>query len=255
LSGSLGIAGAWLEQLQPASWRGLPFAVNSAGIKRGRRTAVHEYPWRDQVWVEDLGRGVRAVAFSAFVVGDDCFAQRDALLAAAETPGPGTLVHPSLGVLTVALVGPMEASERKDLGRVVEISFEAIETGLSIYPDGLDDTSALSAAAAGNLSAAAAGDFLSSIGSAVTQGAAVIDAGIRTASAYAAQVQLLAGDAALITGAVAGLPGLNGRYAGGARTTLQSGISTVPEAIAAVTASRAAIASGAMLVQSLAAGL
>ena len=201
------MSGSWIDQLQPASWRGLGFAVNSSTIRRGRRTAVHEYPYRNVVWVEDLGRGVRAVAFSGFVVGDDCFAQRDALLAASETAGPGELIHPSLGSLNVALVSPMEASERKDLGRVVEIAFEFIEDGLSIYPDADISTTDVSSTAADAADTASTSDFLSSVGDALAEGSSVVAAGVATATAWTAQVRSLAQDAALVTGAVAGLPG------------------------------------------------
>ena len=249
------MSGSWLDQLQPASWRGLGFAVNSSSIRRGRRTTVHEYPFRDQVWVEDLGRGVRAVAFSGFVVGDDCFAQRDALLAASEMAGPGELIHPSLGSLNVALVSPMEATERKDLGRVVEISFEFVEDGLSIYPDDDISTTDVSATAADDADDASTGDFLSSVGDAVSEGAAVVSAGLATASTWAAQVTALSHDASLVTGAVAGLSGNFGRYASGARSTLLTGVATAEGAIAAVGTARAAVSSAASTMIGLAGSL
>ena len=125
---------SWLGTLQPASWRGIPFAVRASEYRRGRRQAVHEYPKRDLPWAEDMGRASRIVGFAGFVVGDDCFAQAQALLVAAEQEGPGALVHPSLGNLTVSLVEPLTASERMELGRVVELRFEFVETGVPLYP-------------------------------------------------------------------------------------------------------------------------
>ncbi|HSR77153.1 MAG TPA: DNA circularization N-terminal domain-containing protein, partial [Xanthobacteraceae bacterium] len=53
----------WWEQLQPGSWRGVPFVMDAAENRAGRRTAIHEYPYRDTVWVEDLGRLPRRFAF------------------------------------------------------------------------------------------------------------------------------------------------------------------------------------------------
>ena len=47
------------EQLQKASFRGVPFEVTSASLTAGRRTVVHEYPQRDKPYVEDLGRASR----------------------------------------------------------------------------------------------------------------------------------------------------------------------------------------------------
>lgn len=49
----------WFEHIHPASFRGVPFAVVSAEGVFGRRQAVHEYPYRNTAWVEDLGRGTR----------------------------------------------------------------------------------------------------------------------------------------------------------------------------------------------------
>ena len=47
---------SWADRLHAASFRGVPFAVISGESQSGRRQAVHEYPMRDQVWVEDLGQ-------------------------------------------------------------------------------------------------------------------------------------------------------------------------------------------------------
>ena len=47
------------EDLRPASFRGVSFQVDVASLSAGRRVQVHEYPQRDQPWVEDLGRATR----------------------------------------------------------------------------------------------------------------------------------------------------------------------------------------------------
>ena len=235
------MSGSWLDQLQPASWRGVGFAVSTSTVRRGRRVAVHEYPWRNDVWVEDLGLGVRSVSFSGFVVGDDCFAQRDALLDACEAEGPGELVHPSLGSISVTLVTPAEATERKDLGRAVEVAFEFIQSSASVYPDASVSTEDIAVAAAADADTASAGDFLSGVGDALQEGASVVAAGVATAQTWVSQVQRVAQDASLISGAVAGLPGNLGRYASGARNTVLAGVTTAPGAIEAVVAARAAV--------------
>ena len=41
--------------LRPASFRGVPFKVMDSDDGRGRATVIHEFPMRDQVYVEDLG--------------------------------------------------------------------------------------------------------------------------------------------------------------------------------------------------------
>lgn len=249
-------ANSWLAQLQPASWRGLPFAVEAEEVVRGRRVSVHSYPFRDQVWPEDIGRGARPFRISGFVLGDDCFAQAQALLDAAEVKGPGTLVHPWMGARTVALTGPMRAATRKDLGGVVEIAIEAVEYAGPIYPGASDDTQGKVTVAVGGANMAAASDFGGQVVTAVRQGSATVQAAVRTVTGFAAAATRLAGDAALVTHAVAGLtapPGTTyGRYANGSRGTLLSGITTAEGAIGAVTRARSVVSRAASDVTQLA---
>lgn len=92
----------WKEQLQPASFRGVKFKVESAETAFGRRNQVNEYPKRDEPYSEDLGRKAREYSFNAYIIGDDYFKGRDELLKAIEDDSsPGTLVHPTLGRKTV----------------------------------------------------------------------------------------------------------------------------------------------------------
>ena len=106
----------WRERKQGASFRGVPFLVDTDSVPVGRRTQLHEFPQRDQPFVEDLGRRTRQYKFTGFVAGDDFLAQRDRLLTALDTPGPGELVHPWFGRLTVT-AGECELSHaRTELG-------------------------------------------------------------------------------------------------------------------------------------------
>ena len=83
---------AWRENLVPAAFRGVPFFVERHQSQAaGRRVQVHEYPGRDLPWPEDLGRRTREFEIDGYVVGDDYFAARDALLDACDRPGPGGL--------------------------------------------------------------------------------------------------------------------------------------------------------------------
>ncbi len=151
---------AWSDDLQPASWRGLPFFVTGTVVRRGRRTVVHEYPYRDVVWVEDIGRGRRDLTFTAFILGDDVLAQQKAMLDACEKPGPGDLVHPALGKRTAALTAPPEFSERQEAGRFIEISFAFVETAdAPAYPDGATATQDATTSATGLAASDTAADY------------------------------------------------------------------------------------------------
>ncbi|WP_270796216.1 DNA circularization N-terminal domain-containing protein [Aeromonas sp. QDB11] len=80
------------DRLQPASFRGVAFKVDSDDLQVGRRTVLHEYPGRDTPSVEDLGRETREYAISAYLIGHDFIAERDRLIEALEQAGPGDLV-------------------------------------------------------------------------------------------------------------------------------------------------------------------
>lgn len=122
----------WRDRKQGASFRGVPFLVDTDSVPVGRRTQLHEFPQRDQPFVEDLGRRTRRYKFTGFVAGDDCLAQRDRLLTALDKVGSGELVHPWFGRLTVT-AGECEVSHaRNELG-MVRFSLEFID-GMLAFP-------------------------------------------------------------------------------------------------------------------------
>ncbi|HGW7256049.1 TPA: DNA circularization N-terminal domain-containing protein, partial [Escherichia coli] len=95
----------WREKLLEASFRGVPFKVEEESAGTGRRVETHEYPNRDKPYTEDLGKVTFRPSITAYVVGDDCFDQRDRLIDALNKPGPGTLVHPTYGEMKVCVDG------------------------------------------------------------------------------------------------------------------------------------------------------
>lgn len=250
--------GPWAWGLQPASFRGVRFAVRSSTIRRGRRVVVHEYPFRDDVWVEDLGRGTRVVSFSGFLIGDDVFAQRDRMVTAVETPGVGVLVHPSLGRLTVSNT-EFSAGERFDLGRVVELEFSFIQsTPQPVFPTSGFATALKSIAAAVQTTLAIARDYIS----AVTTVISGVSAGLTFAANVFGTVRGLIGgvvgmalavvhDSGALASTALGLSGNNGRYSGGTSVTRRPASTTVASAIAATTVARGAVTAAAAAVSAV----
>lgn len=127
----------WRDHIHPASFRGVPFGVVSGEGVYGRRVAVHEYPYKDTVYVEDLGRSTRKFTIRGFLVHDslvysapDVLTQRDNLIAAIEQNGNATLVHPTLGELTVYVSdGGLQITEGIESERVFEFTLTCIEAG------------------------------------------------------------------------------------------------------------------------------
>ena len=150
------------DQLHAASFRGIPFEVESTSGTFGRRGPLHEYPLRDKPYKQDMGRAARHLTIDAFVLGDDYLARRDDLIEALETAGPGLLVHPSMGPMTV-FAEPAEVVETKEEGGMARIRFSFVEAGELTFPTGtiVAATEALDAGIAGWLAAAA--DLIASL--------------------------------------------------------------------------------------------
>lgn len=146
------------DSLRPASFRGVPFQVESTELGAGRRTQLHEYPQRDKPYVEDLGRATRDLSFYGFVVGEDYVDQANSLLSALEEAGPGTLVHPWFGTLQVSLKEPARVSLDAALG-VARFSMAFIESGELEFPAAQSSTQAATRNAASALESASVASF------------------------------------------------------------------------------------------------
>ncbi|WP_205925099.1 DNA circularization protein, partial [Pseudomonas viridiflava] len=117
----------WRDSLLPASFRGVGFFISSAVVPIGRKGQLHEFPQRDEPYFESLGKQSQVHTVTAFIVGPDCFEQRDKLLQALETSGAGELVHPWLGRMQVQ-VGDCDMTHSLAEGGIVRLN-------LKFYPD------------------------------------------------------------------------------------------------------------------------
>lgn len=114
------------RQLVGASFRGEPFFVESVERSGGRRAVVHEFPLRDDPFVEDLGRKARGYRVEGYVLGDDYLADRDNLLAALEREGVGQLQLPYYD-LKRAICTSVTVRETKTEGGMAVFSLEFAE--------------------------------------------------------------------------------------------------------------------------------
>ncbi|SOD42335.1 DNA circularization protein [Nitrosovibrio sp. Nv4] len=148
----------WRDQLQAATFRGVPFHVRSGDGTIGRRTVSHEYPGKDVPYVEDLGRRAREFTLEAFVLGADVMRDRDALIAALEEPGTGELVHPYKGRMKVAVPNG-RWSQSLDQGGIVRFSITFQESRDVVQPTVRADTQAGVEVAADNAESAVISEF------------------------------------------------------------------------------------------------
>lgn len=149
---------AWLKRLKPASFRGVPFFVESDEQAGGRRAATHEFPGRDTPFAEDLGRKARAFSVQGYVLGADYMQKRDALIAACEADGPGGLVTPWMPERLV-LCTEYRKTESGREGGIARISMTFAERGEALLPTA-EATPETRANVAADSAAAAAGKKL-----------------------------------------------------------------------------------------------
>ncbi|MGE9986591.1 DNA circularization protein [Desulfovibrio sp. SGI.169] len=118
---------SWLTLLD-ASFRGVPFQVESISDKGEKSLAVHEYPYRPGAEVEDLGRKARVIPVKAVFWGLSYKSGVEALVRALERDGKGELVHPVFGSVEVC-IRSWEVSHDAERVNYATVSFEAVEAG------------------------------------------------------------------------------------------------------------------------------
>jgi len=152
----------WVSQLYDASYRGVPFHVNRPQTRGGRRVVNHQYPRRNRPYAEDLGRRQHCYDLDGYVIGINAFAKRNALIAALDADGPGTLVHPTFGVLRVQVEDWGESEDLVRERRICRFRMSFVEAGDPGAITVTADTSALAAAAATAASAINLAGFIAS---------------------------------------------------------------------------------------------
>lgn len=124
--------------LDVASFRGVKFHTPGITEAFGRAVAVHNYP-QGKWFPEDMGEDPHSHRVVGFLIGDDYLDQRKALVKAFKVEGPGTLVHPWLGTMTVQ-AGKVDGNLSAQHGGAWEFNVEFVEVveerGPVTAPDG-----------------------------------------------------------------------------------------------------------------------
>src|SRR5579864_235539 len=114
----------WLKTLWSASYKGVPFFFESDDEEGGRDNVKHVFPHRDDPFIEDMGEAVRFYGGVAYVVGDNADALATALKTALASEGPGMLVVPYFGPVTVHCETFKRSTQRDQMGYVAfELKF------------------------------------------------------------------------------------------------------------------------------------
>jgi len=141
---------SWHQKLRKASFRGIEFFYSDAEGGFGRRQANHEYPDRDLPYIEDLGRKSREHTIQCYVLEPDHIAKAAKLVEACEKSGPGTLVHPYLGEMTVVCTDCRQRYTTRD-GGMARFTLTFAEAGDNRYPETQTNTPSAVNSSANNL--------------------------------------------------------------------------------------------------------
>jgi len=150
---------SWRDRLTArGSFRGVEFWVDADGHDFAPRTVVHQYPNRDEPYVESNGKGAVKYSVSAIVIGQNYDEQRDKLISALATPGPGELRHPFYGTFQANVIKASKRESTKSGGKAVfDITF--VKSGNIRYPTTTNNTQDDIDKAVSEVQAAAIDDF------------------------------------------------------------------------------------------------
>lgn len=149
---------SWLDQLQQASFRGVPFHVDSVEVRAGDNVVLREYPFADLPSVFRMGTGAETLKFSAYVIGPDYQELRDRLRQVLS--GEGVLVHPTAGSMraSVADLYTMTEAPLRE-GTVVRFDLTFVRAEVRTYPAARVQTQGVATTAAQAAKAAAVDQF------------------------------------------------------------------------------------------------
>lgn len=259
------INGNFFDNLKPAMYGDVPFAVESNRLVTGRKTVVHDYPYRDEVWVEDLGQRSRQFEIVGYLIENDpktgggsVISQRDNLLEVCEMEGGWTLIHPTLGRVRNVCCLSCEVVERRDLGTVFEIRLTLIRSGLQLFPKTTTSTASASATAAHKTGLAALADFAKGVASTLAAGAAIVQQAVSTAVGWYQIGVAAVNDVKRFMSAVSTLAGNFGSLFGSGNSGVSGSntqapqSTTVSDLLAASAAARASVFSAGTTLQSAA---
>jgi prophage DNA circulation protein len=130
---------SWRDKLLQATFRDIPFKIIDSRTLIGRRNVLHEFPFKDDSFVEDLGLKSDRFSLNAYVVQNpgndfDYFTERDNLITALKQKGTGILNHPFLGIMNVNVFGDITLDESFREGGIARFRITFIKSSVVLLP-------------------------------------------------------------------------------------------------------------------------
>lgn len=117
-----------------ASFRGVPFFVETSGTQGGRAGPVHEFIGTDNVFPEDTGPLPKRFSLNGHLIGDDIDDLVVALEEALDAAGPGELIHPYRGSVEAKVDGPYSIDQSTTESGMARLSISFVRTGEPLAP-------------------------------------------------------------------------------------------------------------------------
>lgn len=117
-----------------ASFKGIPFEVETSETEFGRRVAIHEYINKDLPYAEDMGRRYRKFTVSAFFLGSNHLRDAREFQGILEDEGAGELILPSRQVETVYCIESVRVDNTRSQKRITVFELTFIEAGEFQFP-------------------------------------------------------------------------------------------------------------------------
>lgn len=113
-----------------ASFRGVEFHALDVSSEHGRRGAEGEFPFGEFTAYADLGIKIRRYQLSGQLRENSHIRDARQLITACEFPGPGLLIHPTRGALTVACSRISVRDNPETSMGVTEVDLEFVEANI-----------------------------------------------------------------------------------------------------------------------------
>lgn len=129
---------SWLNQLRPASFRGVRFYVDSLTNRQGQDVVIREYPFQDLPTFQAMGEGAEEFSIRAYVIGERYMVGRDAL--ADKLRGEGVLIHPTRGAMKCWVKGKFTISENPTAeGGIARFDITFVRAEARRYPHAISN--------------------------------------------------------------------------------------------------------------------
>lgn len=114
---------SWSDELYPASFRGVPFEVDADDGSFSRRGQLFEFPNAINLLLRIWGAPPERYEPNGLRDRQRLMSKRDKLVKAIEQFGPGKLVHPFYGTMTVSIIESAKVSHSSSEGACVGSRF------------------------------------------------------------------------------------------------------------------------------------